>query len=311
MIRRLSITFTALVLLGIGVAYAATNFSTFVSTRTGSTQPLGSSDWIPVYQGGTTTHIAGNLFLDTNSVQSVANKIFPVGSNTFSIRLGSGQDVTGTLTLGNGGLGLSVGNSGGVLCFNSASTLASSVTLAANTPLIGGGAGACIGAGSFTGNTTKSVSSTGAGSSGQGGSWDGSGNWIPNSNAVYANLPQTFTAHQIFTGGGRTKLRTQASTTDTLDTSTANTSDCGNKVLYTSTTTVTVTLPITGPAPCPIQLEQGSTGRIVLSNAGTPAFTSVHGFTGSFNGAGAVITVDIDTNVGGSAAHYVLTGDAQ
>ncbi len=54
------------------------------------------------------------------------------------------------------------GTSGGVPCFNSASTWTSSAALGANLPLIGGGAGACVGAGTRQGNTTKFVTFAGS-----------------------------------------------------------------------------------------------------------------------------------------------------
>jgi hypothetical protein len=138
---------------------------------------------------------------------------------------------------------------------------------------------------------------------------------VDNANAVFTNVAQTFTPQQTF-GSVKGKIRTAAGTSDTLDVSTANTSDCGGTVLYTSTGTgspsvVTVTLPNNSTVPCSMALEQGSTGRIVLAAASGASFTSVHGFTGSFNGAGAVIGLFVDTNVGGTAAHYVLTGDGQ
>lgn len=50
--------------------------------------------------------------------------------------------LTGTVTVANGGTGLSSGTSGGVLAFTAAGTLASSGALAANAIVIGGGAGA-------------------------------------------------------------------------------------------------------------------------------------------------------------------------
>lgn len=65
------------------------------------------------------------------------------GAPTFgAVALGAGGDVTGTLQVGNGGTGLTSGTSGGVLGFTAAGTLASSVALAVNALVIGGGAGA-------------------------------------------------------------------------------------------------------------------------------------------------------------------------
>jgi hypothetical protein len=51
-------------------------------------------------------------------------------------------DVTNTLPVGNGGLGIASGTSGGILGFTGSTTLASSGALTANQLIIGGGAGA-------------------------------------------------------------------------------------------------------------------------------------------------------------------------
>lgn len=52
------------------------------------------------------------------------------------------NSLPGPLTVANGGTGLTAGTSGGVLGFTGPTTLASSAALAANAPIIGGGAGA-------------------------------------------------------------------------------------------------------------------------------------------------------------------------
>ena len=52
------------------------------------------------------------------------------------------NDVTGTLGVGSGGLGISSGTNGGILGFTASGTIASSATLTANAIVIGGGAGA-------------------------------------------------------------------------------------------------------------------------------------------------------------------------
>lgn len=313
MIRRLSTTFAAVILGGIGIAYAATNFSTFVSSRSGATQPLGASDWVAVYQGGTTTHIAGNLFIDTNSTQTLSNKTISDSNNTLSVSLT--KSVTGTLPLGSGGLGLGSGNSGGLPCFNTASTIASTVTLTANLPLIGGGTGACPGVGTTTGSGTLFVTGTGSYASGHGLSIDGGGHIVDNANAVFTNVAQTFTQQQIF-GSVRGRVRTTSSNTDTLDVSSASTSDCGGTVQYTGTGTgspaaVTVTAPATAVLPCDIALKQMNTGRVVVVAASGATVGNPHGFTGTFNAPKSVIWLTANTNAGGVAADYSITGDGQ
>jgi hypothetical protein len=303
------------------IVWAVTeNFDTFILATSGASTPLGSGDHCVLIQGGVTKNIACNVFATLADSQTFSNKTISGANNPLTVR--GNLDIINQVPPANGGTGLATGPAGGgaILCNTAATTYAFSTVPAANAPMTWGGAGACPGAGSFTGNTTKSVSSTGSPVSGQGGSWDANGNWVPNANAMFTNVSQTITAHQTFTGGGRTKIRTQSGASDTLDTSTANTSDCGNDVLYTSTTQVTVTLPATGTPPCKINLEQGtSSGRVVPvcavagcgNGGGSTSPQNPQGFTGTFNGATATITVGIDANAGGSAAHWVLTGNGQ
>jgi len=56
-------------------------------------------------------------------------------------KIGLTTHVSGTLALGNGGLGITSGTSGGIPYFSSTSAVASSALLAANALMIGGGAG--------------------------------------------------------------------------------------------------------------------------------------------------------------------------
>lgn len=84
---------------------------------------------VPVAYGGTS---CTNQFPRSLSV---------VGAATCnSVNLG--LDVTSTLPVSNGGTGLTMGTSGGILGFTAAGTLASSAVLTANRIVLGGGAGA-------------------------------------------------------------------------------------------------------------------------------------------------------------------------
>jgi hypothetical protein len=300
-----------------GIVWAVTeNFDTFILATGSASTPLSSGDHCVLIQGGVTKNVACNYFASTTGPQALSNTTINGANNPLTVR--GNLDIINQVPVANGGTGLASGTSGGVLCATSSTTYAFSGVLTANAPLTGAGAGACPGVGSVSGNTTKFVTNTGSTPSGQGGSWDASGNWIANSNAVFTNVAQTFGPQQTF-GSTKGRIRTQSSTSDTLDVSTASTSDCGGTVLYTSTTPVTVTLPATGTVPCSMALEQGAAGRVVPvcattgcgNGAGSTSPQNPNGFTGSFNGAGAVIGLFIDTNVGGSAAHYVLTGNGQ
>lgn len=88
------------------------------------------------------------------------------------------SNVTGTLPLGNGGLGITSGTSGGVPYFSSSSTIASSAALTANLPVIGGGAGAAPTVGTRSGNTTAFVTTAGSQTSGRCVEIDANGNHI-------------------------------------------------------------------------------------------------------------------------------------
>jgi hypothetical protein len=291
------------------------NFDTFILATSGASTPYGSGDKFPIIQGGVTKYAAGNSVLTPSGSETITNHTINGANNAITIR--GNLDLINQVQPANGGTGLSSGTSGGVLCATASTTYAFSSTLTANAPLIGGGAGACLGTGSFSGNTTKSVSAAGSSfPSGQGGSWDANGNWAPNANAPFTNAPQTWGPQQTF-GSTKGAIRTQANANDTLDVSTASTSDCGKKVLYTNTGIVTVTLPNNATVPCSIALEQGTTaGRVVPvcattgcgNGGGSTSPQNTHGFTGTFNAATATIYLDVDTNVGGTSAHYVLTG---
>jgi hypothetical protein len=299
------------------IVWAVTeNFDTFILATGSASTPLSSGDHCVLIQGGVTKNVACNYFASTTGPQVLANTTISGANNPLTVR--GNLDLINQVPPANGGTGLASGTSGGILCATASTTYAFSGVLTANAPVTGAGAGACPGVGSVTGNTTKFVTNTGSTPSGQGGSWDASGNWAANANAVFTNVAQTFGPQQTF-GSTKGRIRTQSSTSDTLDVSTASTSDCGGTVLYTATTPVTVTLPATGTVPCSMALEQGAGGRVVPvcattgcgNGAGSTSPQNPNGFTGSFNGAGAVIGLFIDTNVGGSAAHYVLTGNGQ
>jgi hypothetical protein len=299
---------------GFSIAYAVTEtFETFIGGTTNTSQPLGSGDKCPVIQGGVTKYAACNIFQTLTDSQVVTNKTINGSSNTITILAAS--QLSGQAPPGNGGTGLSAGTSGGVLCATAPTTYAFSTGPAANLPMVWGGPGSCPSAGSFTGNSTKSVSNAGSTPSGQGGSWDASGNWVANANAVFTNVAQTFTQQQIF-GSVRGHVRTTSSNTDTLDVSSASTSDCGGTVQYTGTGTgtpavVTVTAPATAVLPCDIALKQLNTGRVVVAAASGATVGNPHGFTGTFNAPKSVITLSANTNAGGVAADYSIIGDGQ
>jgi hypothetical protein len=77
-----------------------------------------------------------------------------------------------------GGTNLASGTSGGILGYTAAGTLASSVALGANLPVLGGGAGATPISGTRSGNTTEYATSTGTKTTNNCVKWDASGNLV-------------------------------------------------------------------------------------------------------------------------------------
>jgi len=80
------------------------------------------------------------------------------------------------LPLAQGGVGITTGTSGGIPYFNSTTTLLSSGVLAANQPLLGGGAGAAPVSGTRSGNTTEFTTVLGTKTAGKQVGFDASGN---------------------------------------------------------------------------------------------------------------------------------------
>jgi hypothetical protein len=99
-------------------------------------------------------------------------------------------------------------------------------------------------------------------------------------------------------------INTQSGTTYTLAAS-----DCGKTILFTSASAVTLTTLNSLSAGCAIAVEQGAAGQITVANGSGATLTSAHSYTKTFNAVGAIIGLFVDTNSGGSAAHFVLTGD--
>lgn len=128
---------------------------------------------------GTATALQNVRTINGTNFDGTANITITAAPNAAINLAASGAGgVTGTLSLGNGGFGITSGTSGGVPYFNSGSTLASSAALTANLPVIGGGAGAAPTVGTRSGNTTQFVTTTGTLTSGDCVKIDASGNFI-------------------------------------------------------------------------------------------------------------------------------------
>lgn len=182
-------------------------------------------------------------------------------------------DVSGTLPFANGGTGLASGNSGGVLAFTGTTTLASSATLTANLPVIGGGAGAVPTVGTVSGNTTKFGTVSGSTISGNCAKWDASGNLADQGTACGASSGITVGTTTVASGvDGRIAFNNAGVYGEKTVTGT------GSVVLATSPTLVTPAL--------------GTPTTLVLTSAtGTP--TSI----GLTNGTGLPLTTGVTGNL--------------
>lgn len=84
--------------------------------------------------------------------------------------------------------------------------------------------------------------------------------------------------------------------------------DCGTTIVFTSNSPVTLTTSRSLPQGCALAIEQAGTAQVTV-NAGTGASQhSAHNFNKTF-GRYAILGLFVDSNVGGTAAHFVITGD--
>lgn len=84
--------------------------------------------------------------------------------------------------------------------------------------------------------------------------------------------------------------------------------DCGTTLRFTSGSAVTLTLPASLAAGCALAVLQVGAGQVSLTAGSGAALVSRQSYTKT-SGQWALIGLTVDSNAGGSAAHYVLTGD--
>lgn len=109
------------------------------------------------------------------------------------------------------------GTSGGIPYFNSATTLASSGVLPANSPVIGGGAGVAPAVGTRSGNSTVFVTTAGAQTSGNCVSIDASGNHIANGSACTTLPVSSASVNNVQPGTGGLTRTSAANFSDVVN----------------------------------------------------------------------------------------------
>lgn len=134
--------------------------------------------------------------------------------------------------------------------------------------------------------------------------------------AYAANVPQTFVGSMGITttlsNGGRTvTLSPSPSQTVSGTTYTFANGDCGREKTFTSGTAVTATIPATLPLDCNIAVLQAGAGTVSVNGTAVTAAT-LHSNGGLTHTAAqwSVLSINVYSNVGGSAAIAVISGDA-
>lgn len=98
-------------------------------------------------------------------------------------------------------------------------------------------------------------------------------------------------------------VSTQAGTSYTIAAT-----DCGTTILFTNDSSVTLTTLNSLPVGCSIAVEQGGAGQVTIAAGSSATQHSAHGFTKTY-GQYAILGLFVDSNVGGSAANVIVTGD--
>jgi hypothetical protein len=85
-------------------------------------------------------------------------------------------------------------------------------------------------------------------------------------------------------------------------------SDCGTTIIFTGSSSITLTTLNSLQPGCAIAIEQAGAGQVSIAAGTGTSLHSSHGFTKTF-GPFAILGLFVDTNVGGSAADVIITGD--
>jgi hypothetical protein len=99
------------------------------------------------------------------------------------------------------------------------------------------------------------------------------------------------------------KVTAQSGTTYSLAAS-----DCGTTILFTNSSAITVTTFSSLPVGCAVAIEQAGAGQVTIAAGAGATQHSAHNFTKTYSQY-AILGLFVDTNVGGSAADIIITGD--
>lgn len=208
------------------------------------------------------------------------------------------------------------GTSGGVPTYTATGTLLSSGVLAANLPLIGGGAGAVIAAGTRSGTTTAFVTTTGAQTSGDCVKIDASGNHVANGSSCGASSGVTINTTTITGGAAASVLYHTAGNVVGEYTVIGTASVCmtTNCIMTTPTlgaATATTINKVTFTAPATGSTLTIADGKTALFN-NTMAFSAgADGQTWTFPAAGAtVLTTNSTATLTNKTFDTAATGNA-
>jgi hypothetical protein len=118
----------------------------------------------------------------------------------------------------------------------------------------------------------------------------------------YLDGNNTWSGTQTF-GPTVGQVSTQAGTTYTLAAT-----DCGATILFTNASPIVLTTLNSLPAGCAIAVEQGGAGQVTIAVGSGATQHSAHAFTKTY-AQYAILGLFVDTNVGGSAADIIISGD--
>lgn len=181
------------------------------------------------------------------------------------------------------------------LATGSASNLNSGTLAAAR-----GGAGATNGA--LKGNGSGVVSQAACADLSNGATGCSTATGTSGATLPLLNGTNTFSGTQTF-GSVIGTINTQSGTTYTLAAT-----DCGKTILFTSASSITLTTLNSLVAGCAIAIEQGGAGQITVTAGSGATQHSAHSYTKTF-AQYAIIGLFVDTNSGGTAADFIITGD--